>query len=673
MSKSIRNSILPLAGICMSLLLSGCGESTNIQEGAAGSVTECASLLNVDCVPGRLVDDAAANVDYECGLGNSAMVRSITDIDGGFSCPSGSIARFALVNPDKPENRIELGEVKIVQPALIFGGDPTKPVYFYVTPRKLGGDTVGTDFSVRSLNITRLLQTLSDDPVDRDLSGHLPSRRIIITDADKRKITADVLPVALNFSAPVAADPAVPSAGSFDELVSDYLSSLVDPAKHTLITAAQARVALAKGIYNTTAGMYDVPGGSVLTIGDLIGDPDFMANGSFTSADLGAMVGYDGAAGKSFVSSLYMLADRRGRVIGHGVYSFGAKPGTTQWYPWSDPQPMVLVRSGAEAAGLPLWPIDGRLGEFRFQMLGTSDAGKYVRLGQGVMTREAVPGTEGIYENLFRETPVSTLLGTWTMGDLGGSGVPNVGNGKYTLVHSLAVATLMNPDIWSGITFPLPITVTIYNSDYDNTTNPLCTVGRGCKMAEVRMVILEDGNIISDRYKTCGNQVDRETLEVNGNPAQQEIPLGVVANAQSGYNDSATTTIEALQLLAMLPSDPRLNDSMVVSPEFASFLPYLQFGSNLRGSQSLLRVSPGVNQFQMYGYCVAQDVADGRCPVAGIFQPKLGSWINGYTAMKVLQASDDEQPPATIAALRQNAGGLMESRRTDAADCVTLP
>lgn len=257
-------------------------------------------------------------------------------------------------------------------------------------------------------------------------------------------------------------------------------------------------------------------------------------------------------------------------------------------------------------------------------------------------------------------------LGTWTMGSLDGT-VTNVSNGQYTLEHTLEVATLMNPDIWGSVTFPLPITVTIYNRDFSNTS---CVGGRGCKMADLRMVILQDGNIISDRYKACGADVNPETLVVAADPTRQEIPLGVVASSQSGFADSSSTTIKAMVLLAMLPGDYRLNDTMAVTPGYEQYLPYLQFGSNLRASHSVLRVDAGANQFQMYGTCDNVSASRGLCALPGFFQPKMGSWINGHTAMRLLQASDNNAPAATITTLAVNSEGYMEAKRTDAADCI---
>lgn len=661
MSKPIVTPFLKLLGACAPLVLAGCGESTNIQEGGGGAVTQCSSLStsNVTCVTGRLVDDAASNVNYECGLSSAILVRSVTDDDGSFSCPSGSIAKFSLTNPDDPTARIALGEVQVVLPAQIYGSNSTQKVYFYVTPRQLAGDPASGGFSIKAINLTRFLQTLSDDTVDASLTGHLPSRRIIISNSDKRKITAAIASN-INFGSAAAVDPANPGPGTFDEAIKPYLTSLDNPAKHVLISVTLAQNALQKGVYNTVAGFYQVPGGSVLSVQALPG------NTNFTSADLGAMVGYDTSANKTFLSSMYLLVDRRGRTVGHGVYSFGTPSGgASAWLPWSDPQPMSLVATGYQTGTLATWPNSGDLSLLRFQMLGANDVGKYVRIDQGNMVREAVAGSSNVYAELFKESSIPSQLGSWSMGNLGGS-VTNLSNGVYTLEHTLPVATLMLPDIWSNVTFPLPITLSIYNKDYTNTS---CAGGRGCKMADIRMVILQDGNIITDRNHKCGQGVDPETLQIGNDATTQELPLGVVASAQTGIPDSSTTSIKAMVLLAMLPDDARMADTMQVVSGYGNYLPYLQFGSNLGASSSLLRVDSGANQYQTYGECVTSLVSQGLCTTSGYMAPKLGSWVNGYTTMRLLKAVADNQPASTIQELSINSEGHMEATRTDPAAC----
>lgn len=670
MIQLIRNLFLP-NGLALALLLAGCGESTNIEGNNGSSVQSCASLLEATCVSGRLIDDAAFNVDYECGVDGGGTVRAVTDVDGGFSCPTGSVVNFFLDNPDSNDesDRIDLGSVTVVRPAQIFGDSPTaNPVYFYVTPRMLAGDGAGNGFSSRARNIARLLQTLSSDLTDLNQAEYLPTRRVIITDDDKRKITAAVLPDTLDFTLSPATDPAMPADGTFDAEIHDYLATLADTRKHQLISDDEALVALEKGAFNVSAGIYLVPGGSVLSTGSF--DP---ASKIF-NADTGAMVGLDIANSKQFVGSFYMLVDRRGRTISHGVYSYGAPAPSENWSVWSDPQAMQLTQTGYTQGALPLWPMDQSLTQVRMALLGASDAGKYVQLTQGNIRRQAVAGSAAIYLNLFEETSAPTALGQWNMVD--GSGTTTfVSNGAFTLDHFVAVAPLMNPDLWkpSVVEFPLPITVTLYNQDYDNVACKEGPVSRGCKIADIRMVILEDGNIISDRYGSCGAKkdpldatvkfVNRKTLYVNDDSSKQEIPLGVVANMLDVLKDETNSSLKTMTLLAMLPQDARLNDTISVVSGFESYIPFSQFGSNV-GANSLLRVDGIANKFQMYGVCTETMAALGICNTVDAFQPKTATWLNGYTFMKAIKANKTAPSATLTQELIENSGGTMAAQRT---------
>ena len=662
MSDYLRNRTFGSAvALLATTLLSGCGESTNIKPENAGTVSACSSLLGAACVTGRLIDDAAFNVNYECAS-SSGTVRSVTAADGGFSCPNGSDVTFALVNPDNPDFRITLGTVKVTAPARVYGESSTIPIYFYVTPRTLAGEVVGAPLSARSINITRLLQTLSTDTLDAGLTEHLPTRRVVISDDDKRKINATNMLDALDFAASISGDPSNPSPASFDEAAEPFLTSLTDPSKHQLISGTAATDALYKGIYSTVAGVYLVPGGSVLSLGS------FNPNNAETDADTGSMVGYDLSSGDTFIGSLYALVDRRGRLIGHGVYSLGTSSDPEEnWAVWSDPQPMDLTSSGVTRGGFMAWPIDGDLTDMVASLRGTADSGKLLRITKGVMRREAVAGSEFVYSNLFQETGNSSLYGRWALGTASNASA-YITDGAYTFERTVSVATWMNPALWqdSVVTFPLPVTVSIYNSDYNN---PACNAATGCKIADLRMVILKDGNIISDRYQTCGANVDPETLVVNGDNSKVELPLGTVANILDTLRDNNDIPLQTMTLLAMLPNDVRLNDSMTVETGFEEYIPYLQFGSNL-GENSLLRVDGGSNQFQMYGFCSTSLANNNLCTGAGSFQPGLGTWANNYTFMRAIKANDVAPDAASTELLEDNSGGLLRAARTPAGSCL---
>lgn len=665
--------LIPL--LALSLLLAGCGESTNIQSSSSGNVASCESLLNADCVAGRFIDAAASNVDYECGLSGTGTVRSVTGDDGSFVCPNGSTVTFALINPDSPEDRIELGQVVVAKPAQIYSDNSSSSSssnsdgstatsyksYFYVNPAALAGDNSNSSFSSKAKNIARLLQTMSDTDA---ANKALPSYYIHIADADKKKIFNSILgELSFNSSPAADADRSSPAESTFDYGVKTYLESI---SKFPLVPASEATKYMQQGLYSAAAGIY-------------ASGPGLLATGTPFDASLGVMTGV--GSGKNFVGTFWELVDRAGRVTGSGVYSFGSS--SDPQFPWSlisNPQAMVLTDTGVSSQAGPLWPNNGDLSSIKFVLKGSADAGKSVAFTNGVMRREAVAGATDLYATLFGETGTDSVLGKWSLESASSA---DISNGAYTMLHTIPVAVLMNPDLWSrtALDFPIPIKVGFYNSDYGN---PSCDPQLGCKIAEVRMVILEDGNIVSDFSRRCGQDpyidsnsmlqhraLDPVTLKYS--TGEQEVPFGVVANAQDGEEPGSTlqdvsgTPIKALSLLAMLPDDSRLIGDLQSDPGFSSYanyVPYIQFGSNL-GDYSLLRIDgSGTNKFQIYGFCSSNLQTKGFCSVSGKFKAKIGTWLNPYT---ILQASK-RPAPANALQLQRNSAGFMESALLDKTD-----
>lgn len=649
--------------------LIGCGESTNIQSNS-GVVTSCESLLGASCVAGRLIDDAAFNVNYVCGTASLGTVKSVTATDGGFSCPNGSDVTFSLTNPADSSIDLELGTVTVKQPAKIYGEQSRNctetpgtcvgaPIYFYVTP-----DTLASGSSTKKLNIVRLLQTLSTDTTDPDL----PSRRVIISDVDKSKLTADVVD-AVEFGAPIASNPAsldpVSDDGTFDYRIKPFLDSI---GKGPLIDEAEAEKRLRKAMDNTVAGMYVVPGNSILILGNA--DP---SNTKF-NADTGAIYGsapVGNGMDRSMVGSVWVLVDRHRRVVASGIYSYGQVPSGESRSIWSDPKPMDWI-SGAT------WPDDGDLSGVMFKLLESNgaDTGLVLKLTQGKMAREAVAGTANIYINLFDETASASDLGTWELKDA--SAVPLISKGAYTLEHTTPVAVWMNPEIWGNaieggeVDFPLPLTVSFFNSDY---TNAICLDGSsnsktgsgsnsGCKIGELRLVVLKDGNVISDKSHKCGidgsGTIDPDTLTYS--TSETELPLGVVANGQSfDTHDGSGTTIDALVLLALLADPSQLSGALTMAPHYEEYFKYIQFGSNT-GDYSLLRVDGSSSKYRSYGTCTPVLQSSGLCSVQGSLALDAASWINYYTIARTIDANLAESSSA--AELSRNSAGRMEISKT---------
>jgi hypothetical protein len=615
------------------LLLGGCGESDNIGQNDVGAVNDCNSIPGASCVRGRFIDDAAVNVNYECGIDGAGLVRSVTAADGGFVCPNGSEATFSLTHPDNSALKITLGKVRISKPANLSGSGQSSSHYFYVTPRHLASDNSSTGPSQAAVNITRFLQTLSEDTLDTDL----PSHRVIISDATKRKITAAVVKD-IDFKLPLAATPAAPADGTFEAAVKPFLQSV----SKSLISNLEGNELLQKGVYSTMAGVYE----------------SFDLTAQATSSAAGGMYGVGGG---NFVGALWNLVDRRGRTIGSGVYSYKAAADTVLW---SEPKAMSLKSTpnpSAPSVASNAWPLNGDLDGFTYDLVTDigDPTGQIANITNGIMRRGAIAGNTHTYEALFAETPNSSDLGRWSL-STSPTTTPLTG-GSLTLVHTAPAAPSMNPDLWrpDRINFPIPVTVKLMNSDF--TCSSL-----GCEIASFRMVILRDGNIISDKHGRCGKEfipptgteparyadINPETLKYEDNA--QEVPIGVVQNILGQLHDDNGATMEAMTMLVMIPNDP---DFRAISP----YLPYVQFGSGF-GDDSLLRVDGSVNSLRSYGFCTEGKKSDGVCQRQGVFAVDRATWRNNLTTVKAFNS-------AATQAEKDNVGGFIVSLPTPAASC----
>lgn len=483
------------------LMLSACGESTNLRDpNVITSTANCADLESADgvtCVDGRFIDDAVVNLDYSCG-----KVNATTGIDGSFACPAGTKVKFMLLNPDDKSDtakKIVLGEV-LVKSALATGVGDT---WFYVTPY---------DFGSGAINIVRFLQSISRDTV----AANLPSHRVIISDQDKKKLV--VLPASLvpsDFSLPVAIDPANPANGTFDAAVKPFLAAISVPP---MMTATVAQEQLDRGLHSTVAGAYFVPGYAA-TVGYV------PSNDSVWSGDLAGMRGI--SPNHYLLGATWALVDRSGRITGFGVYTGGlesadqrckilvAKPGSG--CP-SLPVPNSL-RLVPDAGQWSMWNADGswRLAYDVLNAAGNEDG--LLSIVQGKIDRGAMAGSEQFYRNIFGVAYVegSGALGKWTL--TGGSMPFSVDQTSLTVVKSRPVAPTLDPDMWGSLSFPLNLRLSFWSANPVGSSNYTNLVG------DIRITILEDGNIVSNLSGQCGAGLDRKTLIAGG---IQEYPLGVV-------------------------------------------------------------------------------------------------------------------------------------------------
>lgn len=612
MMKTPKNAMALLKGMAAVpalLALASCGESDNIQSSDVGAVSTCKSIPGASCVSGRFVDDAVANLNYECGLEGAGVVRSVTAADGGFSCPNGSLVTFSLVHPENPGIKLEIGSTRVVKPADL---GSSLSLFFYVTPLDLFRDKLIDGYSNSSVNLARLLHTLSVDTAD----PALPSYRILISDDAKRRLTPKVVE-AVKFSlAPERTDLLNPAEDTFDFVLRDYMQSF-DPELQ-LISADEASRRLSRGVFTSMAGYYE----AISPLG---------------RAGLDTSAGMHGIGGSYFVGAVGFIVDRRGRMVGSGVYSYEPDSNTILW---SNPKAMTLETRN--------WSPLGDLAGLEFRMVDSAGVptGQAAVITSGNIRRQAVAGSDFLYRQLFNETPGDGVLARWRLTE---SGATAFSSGRITMSRNVSVATWMNPDLWNAdkLSFPLAVKVTLHNSD--SNCGPL-----GCAIGTFRMLILADGNVVSDIQQKCGVNLNESTLTYPSGGT--EVSLGTVASISDAFPVQGGGRMDAMSVLVMIPEHPHFR---AISP----YLPYAQFGSTL-GESSVLRTD-GVNGLRSYGLCSADWIDAGQCSTSNTFAPDIASWGNRVTTVRAQKSG--------LAADVLNSAGVIVSQPTPVGECLASP
>lgn len=632
MKKRYFKSIYTLLGLIGVSLLASCGESTNLKDPInAATTTHCSDLDGV-CIKGRFIDDAVFNLDYECD-----KVIATTGVDGSFSCPLNSTVTFLIKNPADTSGspkKITLGQTVVKNPANLGNN---LPVYFYVTPATLfPGDLVARQ------NAVRLLHALSDDPTSADLTGHI----IYISDETKRKLTnlgQAISPAdfskAISIATPATpTSPAVSSApGSFDELLEPLLGAPVfSPPRSPMISAAKADEYLQRGINSTVAGVY-TDFGILSVIGLPFGVP--------------AMTGFN--ASSTMTASIWAMVDRKGRVMGAGVYSY--EPITSTQFLYTNSKPMELKSVGvAGSAGAPMWPNSGNLQGMSFDMMDGNNAATSMKLdiAQGVMEREAIAGNDTLYRSLFDVAATAPVPiekeGRWEVVDSLETNNIAASTTAFTLLRSSPAAPSLDPDLWRATQFPLHVSLRFWNSDATTPIAAGCDAS-GCPIGPpIQISILQDGNIVSDVNGDC-SAVDPDTLQhISGsNPGYQELPLGLVQNIfTSGPKDTpANATFMTLALV--LPNKP-LVASSVPGDDQEKYLRYAQFLTNYGGA-TLMRVDGSATADYLKLHSV-QSVTLADKSSAYVYDPTTAKWSNTWTVLRGIDSLNNDPaavPPAT--------------------------
>lgn len=529
-NKNIQRSTVT-AGLLVfcGFFLASCGESTNIKSSNSGATTTKCADLGVDCVAGRFIDDAVYNLNYTCGA-----VTAVTDFDGSFACPLTSQVRFYIKNPDNGLE-IELGTTTVKN-------TPQSPVpdYFYVTPKTLTGDETAQK------NIVRLLQSLSRDTV---LAGS-PDHLVILDDADKKKISFAVAQT--DFSK---------SAAAFALFIKPYLDSLSPTV--SLISDADAEVYLRNGVYSTMAGVYSVPGLPVT-----VEDPSLLGK-------LGGMVGANNF-NKRLIGTFWTLVDRKGRIMGGGAYSFEDSTLTNQNL-YTNTKAMEFASYGTPSAeGFYFWPHSGTLAGLFFRMKDDANAAtsKTLNITAGTLDRGVIAGSNEVYKAYFGDATAPTL-GRWQLND-SSSASNNIDSTNavvapaYSLIRTVPAAPTLDPDSWEQVRpgFPLNVAINFYDNDTsvdDGSGNKGALINTS---GPVRVTVLADGNIVSDKNHDCNAGINFDTLK--DSKGQQEVPLGLVQNIFP-KNGALYMTV-----IMMIPN----------SADYDADLRYVQTLTNLSGVSS---------------------------------------------------------------------------------------
>lgn len=557
-----------------------------------------------DCVSGRFIADAVENLDYKC-----AKIQARTDVDGAFSCPKNQPVTFYLLNPDdtvaeSERKQIVLGQVTVRKPALASGR-------FYVTPATLLPNSV-----VGRLNMVRLLLALNKDPLAISLNS--PAHRIKLDQADKEKLSKLAQQItATDFERPID-DGSVLFENTFDALVQPFLAEL-SPAV-TLASRADAELVLKRSVYASSAGMYTA--NSLAGYIDLGSCTDCSELGAAGLSGTTAQTGTPGSSDISFAGDTWLLVDRKGRLLGQGIYATkqGNLTGALTYVAYPV-KPMILEQGSLESSGIssiPFWPSSGLLKglSFSLQDVGSDNKPRPFASGerrltffQGTMEKGAVAGTRTTYNNLFGDYPdADNVLGLWQLEDSTSGGKPicpdsdglvTTGHASpcvrtpnhranYTLVRSSPVAPTLDPQAWENVSNPLyprirfPLNIKMIFKNAGTTTATEKTWG------PIYVSVLRDGNIVTNlNYDPdavtpdCNVDIDPDTLK--DQTGQQEYPIGTILNISRTSSDDSIPEEVFIAPLLTVPNIPAYAGLAGTD----GMLPYIQFLSNIGQSFSI--------------------------------------------------------------------------------------
>lgn len=526
------------------------------------------------CVRGQFTaDQVVANLDYQCG-----NVRSVTDGNGLFTCPSNSVATFFIGTPDTA-NQVVLGQTTIVPQTLPVNGVTVSGIAS-VKVTDLVTIAPGADPSSNTqvLNIVRLLKALDSDGSfwnQAGYSGFNGSNRIVIADAS-RALAKTYLSATIPASAFAQGD-LLDSTALKNFIQQARAQSGAHPADNGgdlgIPSAAVAQLQLASFLKGSYAGIYMSSGTTCVY------DP--ATNSSFY--DLG-MCNPSASSTALKSGDLIMLVDRTGYGYGFGFSS--TNKNIVQWddtsIPNQGPAYPFYVVNGAVTGNAQNTALVQRPFNYtnnRLALTATADtvtnlinAGGTVSSGPsgtftwaGTLKAKAIASTPANYKILYngQSVPVLSQLGMWTFSS---SAQPtrNVTAGQFFMYNAMPANPYLDAGTFGAPTLNLPLNLSLgfqYNdsscpTDISNLTTYFCKT-----LNTIAVSIMKNGNIITDINHDC-SAISADANDPD-NDAGNSTPRNLVdAKGQTEYRVGLVRTATADGRLSLSLLFPKLDDAL---------------------------------------------------------------------------------------------------------------
>ena len=472
------------------------------------------------CVDFQFLDEPVIGLNYECGA-----VRNLTDGSGFGQCPDNSIATFYLTD-EAATRRITLGRQLIQRKRATFSSsadqfadsDPARRAdnLIFITPMDLGNRVADSDDLVvlpgeattEAVNITRLLQTLRATPyVDGEPVNQIDLRSNPAIKAAITELPADI--VATDFAS---------------DTVFTKLAPMLTKLGRTAVDDQTARMRMENTLRMLLSGFYSADPRTALPVTDPANPVTDLNNDLQTTGVTGRAVANPNMDKANL--GIYVLVDRAGNAIGHGVQFKGPviQTGSGQGATANQNTLFSLFRNNSFqklAMVSTTQPFDiYRQTVTRPLLMRTvrddgTPAGELFELHQGRLLRNtAVVGNAVSLRNFMQLPPSQQVdesnLGRWRLFNTSAdnpAGLNPTYVGAATLLKVQMADTYLDPVVWRTIntvrsgeryTFPLHVKLTFLFRDGSSAC-----AQNGCMLGTQAVSILPSGDIITDMNENC--------------------------------------------------------------------------------------------------------------------------------------------------------------------------